>query len=164
MNIRFVRYALIPIPKEILNLHPRKSFQKISFAVKCHLVFITIYESQIKLKYLLLRWLILNHSGWFRHYCNELMGHKLCDISHLVRIHSKPTKRNQRYDGFCKFPVIVAKSSDPDDVKLEFQYCAPLEAESNLYRIINQEQTKLTMSLLKGKSISNWLHFRWFNT
>ena len=47
--------------------------------------------------------------------------------------------------------------------KLEFQYCAPLEAESNLYRIINQEQTKLTMSLLKGKSISNLLHFRWFN-
>ena len=34
--------------------------------------------------------------------------------------------------------------------KLEFKYCAPLEADSNLYRIINQEQTKLTMSLLKG--------------
>ena len=109
---------------------------------------------------------------------------QVADTSHLVKIVSKPVKSNERYDGFCQFPVIVAKSSDPDDVKesfyndflslnqchslknppkLEFQYCAPLEAESNLYRIINQEQTKLTMSLLKGKSITNSLHFRWFN-
>ena len=44
-----------------------------------------------------------------------------------------------------------------NQAKLEFKYCAPLEAESNLYRIINQEQTKLTLSLLKGTKKQFWV-------
>ena len=116
MNIRYVQYVLIPIPKETLNPHQSKLFLKISFAVKCHLVFIIIYENQIKLKYLPPKWLILNHLGRFKciHSCkNTSITRKLITKLKL----SKPGKSNSRYDGFCRFPVIVAKSSDPDDVK-----------------------------------------------